>query len=552
MKHALLTLLLTAAWTQAAPTDAEMKLRTLRAALSFGDTKAKLGAIGEIAKLGRNGEGAAPLLIRALTDSDRSVRGAAVGALGAIAPSTKQVVTPLTKLLGGEDDALAAAAVNVLGRTGPGAEPAVEALLKYAEGKSSTKIKSVIYALARIGPGADRAVPMILRAFNSKDRNLRESAAFALGNIGQPTETVVPALIGALGDSDNVVRERGARGLGTIGPKAANAESALRKALKDTDRTVASRAAWALGRLGASNEQTVNAMIELLQSSESNTLAAGALGRMGKPGIDALVKMLARPDSVSRLLAVRALGQIGQEASGATGAVRKATSDKDANVRQAAALAIEKIVGVPSKWVNTMNVSGKHALVCKSQWHDMDQSWAVKDKLNISGVEALAMIDPKKTAKPYRLHDELANSLAGRLLAVMQFTGAQKTELARWFGTDRRDVNHSVTADIKTTSRDINRTDSSSMTEISFDGSISTSATHRMASRFGPNSHQATSSIKIGGSLTVDRASGRIVKASVTVSSQTTGRYFNSSASGEPYTESFKLTIAPAEKPRTK
>jgi len=151
MRYALVTLLLAAGVcvgvgrTEAATGNVDAKFRTLRVALLYGDTEAKLGAIRTVAKLGRNGEGAAGLLVKSLSDSDRSVRMTALGALGAIGPSTKEVVGTLIKLLKGKDAGMASGAVNVLRLIGPGAAPAVDALLKYAEGKDTKEYMSVIY-----------------------------------------------------------------------------------------------------------------------------------------------------------------------------------------------------------------------------------------------------------------------------------------------------------------------------------------------------------------------------------------------------------------------
>ncbi|MDP6637582.1 MAG: HEAT repeat domain-containing protein [Phycisphaerae bacterium] len=536
---------------EAAAGDAEAKFRALRAALSYGDTKAKLGAIGETAKLGRNGEGAAGLLVSALSDTDRSVRLAAIGALGKIGASTTQVIAAITKIVDGKDAAAAAGAVNVLGQIGPNAATSVDTLLKYAEGKDSKARKSVIYALARIGPTANRAVPMIIRAFKSPDRNLRESAAYALGNIGQPIDAVVPALIAALSDSDSVVRERGALGLGMIGPKAAQAKTALRKALKDTDPTVASRAAWALGRLGATDEQTIAALIKLLHSTERHSLAAAALGRTGKPGIDALIKMLDRPDAPARLLAIRALGQIGLPASAASPAVRKAINDKDADVRRAATIALKKIFISPAQRVNVLAVNGKHSLVCRSSWHNANKSWPVKDTVAISGLEAVAMISPKLSKDRYEFPKELAISLGERLFKTAQFTDAQKKELAKWLGSGVRDEKSLSSGSISATSTTRLTGDGSTQMEVAIKGLIRIEKSHRLADRYGPNWNEAKWSINISGTVTIDRASGRIIKAKITADGQTKGHYGAAgSNAGELYTESFKLTLTPAPEPR--
>jgi len=561
MRYGLLTLLLAAGvcvggeGAKAAPGDVEAKFRTLRVALSYGDTEAKLGAIGAVAKLGRNGEGAAGLLVKALSDSDAGVRLAAIGALGKIGPSTKGVVAAMTRLVDGKDADVAEVAVKALGQIGPGAAPAVDALLKYAEGKDSRVRKLVIYALGMIGPAADRAVPMIIQAFKSPDRNLRSSATRALGYIGQPVETVVPLLIAALGDSDPSVRTGGARGLGMIGPPAAKAQAALRKALKDTNPAVVLRATWALGQLKAGDEQTIAALIKLLSSSKKYPLAAAALGKAGKPGIDALVKMLANPDAVRRLLAVRALGQIGHPAADAAPAVKKAIADKDANVRRAAALAFKKIFLDPAKRINALAVSGKHTLICRSSRYDTNKSWPLEGMVSISGAEALAMINPK--SKPaegqYTLPKELAISLGERLFKAAEFTPAQKQELAQWLGSGKQNEKSLSEGTITATSKTRFASDGTTQVEVSFKGLITIEKSHSLASRYGANWNQARWSIDILGQITVDGAGGRIIKANITAAGLTKGHYGTAGTKkGELYTESFKLTLVPTAPPKAK
>jgi HEAT repeat protein len=556
MKHTLIILIFGATIcpvhlrAQAATSDVDAALKVLRTALLYGDTEAKIGAVGAIAKLGRNGEGAAGQLLAVLSDKDHSVRLAVLDALGRIGPSTKEVVAAMIKLIGGNDIEIAKAAARVLRTTGPGASQAVDALLlKYAKSKDGEVRDAIIDALGMIGPSASRSVPMMIKTFKrSSDYNLRGRIAYALGNIGQPIETVVPALMDALSDKHSTVRERGARGLGMIGPKAASSKTALRKALDDTNPTVASRAAWALVQLGANDKQTVAALIKMLHSSQEYALAAEALGRAGKPGIDALIKMLARPDAPARLMAVRALGQIGRPAgAAAAAAVKKATADKDANVRKAALLAFKKIFVDPVKVVNILAVRGKHSLVCRSSWHSANKSWPVEDKICISGTEALAMINPKSADGQYDLSGELAISLGERVFKTVQFTPAQELELAKWLGSGKKDAKSSVKSVITAVSKTHTAANGTRQVELFLKGRIDIELSHRLESRYGPNWNEAKWAINITGKLTIDSASGQISKASIATDGYTKGRYgAKGGSSGEIYTESFKLTLAPA------
>jgi len=169
--------------------------------------------------------------------------------------------------------------------------------------------------------------------------------------------------------------------------------------------------------------------------------------------------------------------------------VKKAIADKDANVRRAAILAFKKIFVDPDQRINALAVSGKHSLVCRSNWHSANKSWSLEGKVNISGAEALAMINPK--SKPaggqYALPKELAVSLGERLFNAAQFTPAQKQELAKWLGSGKRDEKSSSKGSMTATSKTHAASDGTSQVEIALKGLIEIEKSHRLASRYGPN-----------------------------------------------------------------
>jgi hypothetical protein len=140
-------------------------------------------------------------------------------------------------------------------------------------------------------------------------------------SVGQPdTGSMVPAdLRRQLGDPDAAVRSRAAVALGVVGGKAA--VPALVDALEDTPQVVQLNAASALATIGADAAEAVPALVKLLRAN---------------PG----------PNGTNlRYQAVRTLRAIGPAARSAVPALKEASTDADALVRNEAEAALVAIEG---------------------------------------------------------------------------------------------------------------------------------------------------------------------------------------------------------------
>src|SRR5262249_27235603 len=117
------------------------------------------------------------------------------------------------------------------------------------------------------------------------------------------------------------------------------------KALKDKQAKVRGEAAAALKQLGPKAGAAVPALIELLQDSDPfvRIEAVAALEAIGPAAVPPLVRALAAPNDNTRMGAALTLGQFGDRAKKAVGALQKALADKEPRVRAHAAQALWRI-----------------------------------------------------------------------------------------------------------------------------------------------------------------------------------------------------------------
>jgi len=158
---------------------------------------------------------------------------------------------------------------------------------------------------------AAAAEPLQQTAGKDPEARVRSACLVALSQIVVPTEAI-PAYRAALADADAAVRLVAAARLRSLGPEAAPAAAELGKALADADPRVADAAAEALIRIGPA---AVPPIIEQLGAQGANP----------------------------RKLALACLAKLGPAAKEAKSAVEKLLQDEDAEVRQLAGLALQRM-----------------------------------------------------------------------------------------------------------------------------------------------------------------------------------------------------------------
>ncbi len=220
--------------------------------------------------------------------------------------------------------------------------------------------KAAVATLGKIGD--ERAVEPLIEvlSYDDGDENVHEAAAEALGEIGD--ERTVEPLIGMLSDDNSRVRRNAAGALDKLGwvPETDRQRAVYLIAVEDWKSVV------------ECGESAVNALIGALPFWWMTKAAAEALGEIGKPAVEPLIRILSDNDERVRRSAADALGEIGDvraveplikvlgddswrvrwpavEALGKIGDERavepliKLLEDEDDDVRNAAEEALEKL-----------------------------------------------------------------------------------------------------------------------------------------------------------------------------------------------------------------
>jgi HEAT repeat protein len=168
-------------------------------------------------------------------------------------------------------------------------------------------------ALAEMG---QNAFPHLLKALESVDGFVRNGAAIALGEIGNIDAT--QPLLRALqwrddrvyeDDEDHEARISAARALGKLrDPNACAPLMTELEKISNTNWTLVSYIVEALGEIG--NQQAIYVIARMVEHGDFETqkVASWALAKMGKEGVEILLKMAPDRAQLGRQFVVRALG----------------------------------------------------------------------------------------------------------------------------------------------------------------------------------------------------------------------------------------------------
>ena len=149
----------------------------------------------------------------------------------------------------------------------------------------------------------------LIRILTSGSDEEREAAVQEMSRLGEAVVEPLAAHLAGAPEAD--ARWWAARALAEIGAQAA--VGPLVQALDDAEPDVRACAALALGQIGAGSAAA--ALVARLADDSAFVagIAADALTMIGTPAVEALVASLQAPQAHARLLAVRALGHIGDE-----------------------------------------------------------------------------------------------------------------------------------------------------------------------------------------------------------------------------------------------
>lgn len=301
-------------------------LETLRALLVGGDAATRLACVRGVA---RSGSGAEPFfgeLAGRMRDEAPEVRLAVVQAIRGLGLRRQESIAACVFGLADGTAAVRDVCIEALASFGP---DAAGELLEQA--RRTPESEAVYAALGRLGVGA---VGAISAAMEDAPRSV--GCARALAAIGSPAAH--PALVARLGDSRPEVRAQAARAIGRCEPAAAEVVDALVAALSDAQPSVRAAAAESIGLLGGAKAST---LVPLLDDPSDEAAIAAALAYWRLGGESATAKIRPRVASpTSRILALRALREMGPAAREAAPEILVAAEDPASETRIAAAEAL--------------------------------------------------------------------------------------------------------------------------------------------------------------------------------------------------------------------
>jgi HEAT repeat protein len=303
-----------------------------------------------------------PSLIKALQDRhNASRRAAACDQLKSLGPEAKNAIADLIELLQDKDDIVrmkALAALSEIGFITQGELPKIIDAMK--DPKSDVRLNAIL-VIRHMGEEADSAVPRLIERLKDDSTDVRLEAAKTLGNLGAFAKSAVPPLSEVLQrhDKKHEVRQEAALAIGNIlakaregntvdpadaavaasaleaglrdpirevrlsslqgfekmGPDGKTAVPQVLKSLKEKDREMRAQAVVTLGAIGPEAKDAVVPLAQIVvDDKELRVPAAQALGKIKKPAVMVLTKLVMNSNVQVRRVSIEALGDIGPDA----------------------------------------------------------------------------------------------------------------------------------------------------------------------------------------------------------------------------------------------
>ncbi len=319
--------------------------------------------------LTRIGPAAIPPLIDGLRSQDTMMRSGCARALGGMGPAAKDAVPALIENLGHGDAGVQADVIDALGSIGDTAKPKLIEALAWKEPRQRS---TAALALGAMGKSAqDATAPMLAQLKTETDAAVRASLLTALPRLGADATL---ALIEGLKDEREPIRHAAINGLLTARSAQAQIVKALTALLRDPNPASSERAAYVLGRLGETAAPAVPAILEIIaKQTPAPQTYLDALVQIGEPAVTPMLVSFEKTDPASltrehwvvkclqqmgglgagqvarnlthpspsvRLLAARALVELGPDAESATPALLRALDDENLHVRAVALTAL--------------------------------------------------------------------------------------------------------------------------------------------------------------------------------------------------------------------
>ncbi len=268
-------------------------------------------------------------------------------------------IDDLRRALKSEEPALRELAAAGLAKLGPSAVPALDDLAAaLSDEKNTVQVRrNAAVALAHMGAAAQKAVPALAKALSrTQPVEVRQYAAEALAKIEYPAnDRAIPAILDAIqNDNDPTVRHRCVWALSKFQEiRKSGADKILESILADTNPNMlyarydtARKLAWTLRE--EAPDKTADVLLEML-NNKTIKVYGGADVKVedaGKTGKGDHTKVQPNLGGDARFCAAEALAWLGKKASRRKDvmvALKRAATDADPKLRQAAAAALKSL-----------------------------------------------------------------------------------------------------------------------------------------------------------------------------------------------------------------
>lgn len=303
---------------------------------------------------------AVPVFIECLKEGDVGMRERSAVRLGELGGAARQAVRPLLRALDDSDGAVRLSAAVSLLDVDPREAPAVATVLIDSMQDSDVyHRRHAIRAAGRLGDVAKTAVPQLVRVLEDDNPHCRLDAAAVLVKIDKAlVREVVPVLNGLMLEKKyrgSMICIYAIQAAVRLGTDARATAQALQRVMQDEDEPFRGDAAIALVKVEPDLAKVgIEFLKKALQGGDGEPQEeafehVAELGPAGKPLVPVLTKLLGDRQPYLRRRAAEVLGEMGLVAQEAVPALKRASEERDANVREAVGDALKMIADAQSK-----------------------------------------------------------------------------------------------------------------------------------------------------------------------------------------------------------
>jgi HEAT repeat protein len=303
--------------------------------LKSEDSMARAGAAKALGGMGAAAREAVPSLVQNLRRDQPDERRETIDALGAIGADA---VPALGEALASGEAFVRAGAAQALAEIGRAAQSMAPKVADAAARETDPSARAALLAaVTKVGVEPARAVELLIAGVRDNNEQVRHGAINAIYLLRSANDALIPALTKLLRDPNPALSERAAVVIARLGPAASGTVPAQ---LEVTRRRTPAPPVFfeALGQIGPA---AVPGVLQAIEPENPDALtrehwSVKCLQTIGGGAVTPLAAALTDPSISVRLVAARALGELGPVSAPAFSALISVVGDSDPRVRATA------------------------------------------------------------------------------------------------------------------------------------------------------------------------------------------------------------------------